>query len=82
MTLNMKEVAVSNKRLYAFEKGSDVKTLNNFEFDSNEAQLTSVVTGKGKIVAGFEINLGYYRNFQSENALLVVTLLTLDKQVY
>ena len=82
MTLNMREISVSNRTLYGFEKGKDVKILNNFDFDSNDAQLTNVLTGSSHEAKGFEVNLGYYRNFESENALLVVTFLTLDKDVY
>ena len=82
MTLELKKIESGGKVYYGFQKGKDVKLLDNFQFDSEETSMNYVYKGSGEETKGFEISLGYYRSFESENALLVVTLLDLDKEIY
>lgn len=61
-----------------FEKGEDVKSIESFTFDSASNQLQQIRWSQDQTREGYEVRLGYYRQFKSEDALLVVTFVNLD----
>ena len=66
-------VTAENKTLVGFQKGEDIKVINNISFDTTKFKLKEVVSDKNTIEKGYEINLGYYRQFKTKDALLIVT---------
>ena len=63
-----------------FTKQNEVQSIDNFEFDSKNYFKQSIELPDKKSRVGYEIKLGYYRQFRTEDALMVITFKDLKEE--
>ncbi len=57
-----------------------MKTIDKFGFDSTEYQLQEIKWSQDTTKEGYEVKLGYYREFKSDDALLIITFLSISQE--